>query len=184
MRDAAFPRSRRLKRRRLIRPLFDRARPDVGRVRVGTVGIRYRIADRTEVGAETPIQVGFTPGRRRINARRGALRRHLRETFRRHSASLAARFDAPGPDGARPTTTLTLFVLYRGPDPGSASGAGSASHLIERDLPRALRRLERDLDAAGVAAQPGAAQSVAQPAPAKAGGAVERPGPAPDHQPS
>ena len=158
MRDAAFPRSRRLKRRRLIRPLFDRARPDVGRVRVGTVQIRYRVAPRAEVGRETPVQAGFSPGRRRTNARRGALRRRLRETFRRHSAALAARFDAPGPGGARPATTLTLFVLYRGPD-------DDASRRIEHDLPRALRRLERDLDAAGGAPQPGARLPVERPVP-------------------
>ena len=142
MRAHAFPRSRRLKRRRLIRPLFDRARPDVGRVRVGTVALLYRVVDREAVGLPTPLQVGFSPGRRTPNAQRGALRRHLREVFRHHSAPLADRFDART-DGAAPHT-LTLFVLYRGPDEGAADR-------IQHDLPRALRRLARDLDAA----QPG-----------------------------
>ena len=146
MRAHAFPRSRRLKRRRLIRPLFDRARPDVGRVRVGTVAILYRVVSREAVGAETPLQVGFSPGRRSPNARRGALRRRLRETFRRHSAALAERFDRR-PTGGPARHTLTLFVLYRGPTDG-------AGERIERDLPRALARLGRELDGA----QPDAAR--------------------------
>lgn len=149
MRAHAFPRSRRLKRRRLIRPLFDRARPDVGRVRVGTVAILYRVVDREAVGLPTPLQAGFSPGRRSPNARRGALRRLLRETFRHHSAELAERFDRRA-EGAPAPHTLTLFVLYRGPDEGAADRIG-------RDLPRALRRLARDLDTASADAQPGAA---------------------------
>ena len=58
---ATFPRARRLKRRRLIRPLFQRNAPDVGRVRVGAVRVLYRIVPRVSTGLDTPVQVGFAP---------------------------------------------------------------------------------------------------------------------------
>ena len=61
MRPNAFPRSRRLKRRRLLRPLFDRARPDVGRVRVGTVVLLFRTVEREETGAAHGEQGGRPP---------------------------------------------------------------------------------------------------------------------------
>lgn len=122
-------RARRLKRRRLIRPLFDRARADVGRVRAGTVQIVWRLAPRADVGTESTLQAGFAPGRRRTAVVRNRIRRVLRETFRVHAAPLAARL-ADRPD------TLTLFVLYRGRD-------DTAARDIRRDLPDALARLAR-----------------------------------------
>ena len=127
MRPAAFPRSRRLKRRRLIRPLFDRGRADVERVRAGTVVLLYRTVPREATGHDVGVQVGFAPGRRKTNAVRTAVRRHLREAFRLHQGPLLDRF------GARPDC-LTMMALYRGRD----DGAGEA---IRRDLPRALGRL-------------------------------------------
>ena len=127
MRPNAFPRSRRLKRRRLIRPLFDRARDDVGRVRQGTVVVLYRTVPRRATGLEVGVQVGFAPGRRRTNAARTRVRRLLRETFRQHQGPVLEAFDA------RPDC-LTMMVLYRGRDDG-------ASAAIRRDLPPALDRL-------------------------------------------
>ncbi len=127
MRTHAFPRSRRLKRRRLIRPLFDRGRDDVGRLRQGTVQVLYRTVPREATGQAVGVQVGFAPGRRSTNAQRTRIRRLLRETFRLHQAALLAAF-AERPD------CLTLMVLYRGRE-------ATASEDLRRDLPPALDRL-------------------------------------------
>ena len=141
MRPTAFPRSRRLKRRRLIRPLFDRGQADVGRVRAGTVVLLYRTVPREATGHDVGVQVGFAPGRRRTNAVRTQVRRHLREAFRLHQAPLLDRF------GDR-ADCLTLMALYRGRD----DGAGEA---IRRDLPRALAQLaEREIPAVEAAPAP------------------------------
>ena len=127
MRPNAFPRSRRLKRRRLLRPLFDRARPDVGRVRAGTVVVLFRAVDRGETGEDTPLQVCFAPGRAARGADRVHLRRLMREAFRLHQRALLDALDG------RPDC-LTLVVLLRGP-------VATADRDIPRDLPEALRRL-------------------------------------------
>ena len=122
-----FPRSRRLKRRRLIRPLFARDRADVGRLREGAVVVLYRAVPRQATGHDVGVQVGFAPGRRRTNAARTAVRRHLREAFRHAQGPLLEAW------GGRPDC-LTMMVLYRGRDDGAAGA-------IRRDLPRALARL-------------------------------------------
>lgn len=129
MRPHAFPRERRLKRRRLVRPLFERGRPDVGRLRVGVVQLLYRTVERAATGVETPVQVGFAPGRRRTAVLRNRLRRLMRETFRLHQAPLVDRF-------AERSDTLTLFVLFRGRE-------STAGPDLRRDLPEALDRLAR-----------------------------------------
>ena len=126
-RPHAFPRERRLKRRRLIRPLFDRARPDVGRVRVGTVQILYRVVPREATGVDTLLQVGLAPGRRPTAVERNRIRRALRETFRLHQGPLLEALDG------RPDC-LTAFVLFRG-------RAATVTADLQRDLPEALRRL-------------------------------------------
>lgn len=127
MRPLAFPRSRRLKRRRLIRPLFERGRDDVGAVTVGVVRVLYRTVPREATGCDAPLQVGFAPGRRSTNAARTHVRRLLRETFRVHQGPLVERF-AGRPD------CLTLFVLFRGREE-------TAGGDLRRDLPKALARL-------------------------------------------
>lgn len=128
-RTNALPREHRLKRRRLIRPLFDRARPDVGRIRVGTVLLLHRAAGPADVGAEPPLQVGFAPSRCRTAVERNRVRRALRETFRTNQGPLLESLDER-------EDTLTLFILYRG-------RADSASAAIRRDLPQALAKLAR-----------------------------------------
>lgn len=123
-----WPRAFRLKRRRLIRPLFDRSHPDVHRVTAGSIAVLYRLATEREVGRRVPIQVGFAPGRRaRTNAGRTRLRRLLRETFRVHQHPLVDLFSG------RPET-FTAMVLFRGQE-------ATASQQIQRDLPRALNRV-------------------------------------------
>lgn len=147
MRPNAFPRSRRLKRRRLIRPLFERDRADVGRVRAGTVVLLYRTVPRAATGHDVGVQVGFAPGRRSTNVVRTRVRRHLRETFRQHQGDLLDRF------GER-ADCLTLMALFRGRD-------ATASEDVRRDLPRALARLaEREIPPP---AEPGAPSERARP---------------------
>jgi ribonuclease P protein component len=130
-----FPRAHRLKRRRLIRPLFERDHADVGRVSVGVVQVRYRVVPREETGTGAPVQAGFAPGRAaRSGVGRTRLRRLMRETYRLHQHGLLDRF-VGRPD------SLTLMVLFRGRE-------ATAAEDLRRDLPEALRRLEARLDTA------------------------------------
>lgn len=121
MRPQRFPRSRRLKRQRLIRPLFDKKRSDIVRVRNGVLAAFGRWVSRDEVGAETSFQIGFAPGRRRTNAQRTHVRRLLRETFRQNQAALLV-LDPECPN------VLTAMILFRGRD-------DTASKDIRRDMP-------------------------------------------------
>ena len=125
----AFPRTRRLKRRRLIRPLFGRGTS--ARVGAGSVVVLYRVVPRAATGHDVGLQVGFAPGRRSTNAVRTRVRRLLRETFRQHQGRLLDAF-AGRPD------CLTLMVLYRGAEE-------TASPDVRRDLPRALDRLAAEV---------------------------------------
>lgn len=129
-RTEAFPRTRRLKRRRLLRPLFSRGASK--RVGAGSVVILYRVVPRESTGHDVGLQVGFAPGRRSTNVIRTRIRRFLRETFRRNQTELLAAF-ADRPD------CLTLMVLFRGRE-------DDASAAIQRDLPRALARLGQAID--------------------------------------
>ena len=126
-RSLALPRSARLKRRRLIRPLFDRNRDDVGTVAVGCVRLLYRTVPRAQTGFDVPVQVGFATGRVRTSVLRNRLRRLVRETYRVHQHILIDRF-SQGPE------TLTVMVLFRGRPQIAAS-------CIPRDLPQALEQL-------------------------------------------
>ena len=125
---ATFPRARRLKRRRLIRPLFQRNAPDVGRLRVGAVRVLYRLVPRADTGLDTPVQVGFAPGRTRTKVERNRIRRAMRETFRQHQALLLRQL------ADRPSETLTMFILVQ-------SRGASPTDALRRDLPRALAKL-------------------------------------------
>ena len=130
-RDERFPRSHRLKRRRLIRALFDRSRTDTGTVAAGCVRLIFRVAQAEEVGADVPVQIGFAPGRCPTAVARNRVRRLLRENYRTRQHVLAGLF------ASRPGEVLTVMALFRG-DPG-APGA------IRRDLPRALKEAARVL---------------------------------------
>ncbi|MFP4229044.1 MAG: ribonuclease P protein component [Salinivenus sp.] len=124
-----FPRSHRLKRRRLIRSLFDRRRDDVDTVAVGCVRLLFRIVDREALGADVPVQVGFAPGRRaKPGVERTRVRRLLREAYRVHQHTLSDLF------GGRPDA-LIVMILFRG-DPARPEA-------IWDDLPRALQRAAR-----------------------------------------
>lgn len=126
-RALSFPRAARLKRRRLIRPLFDRNREDVGTVALGCVRLLYRIVPRAQTGYDVPVQVGFAPGRVRTAVLRNRIRRLFREVYRVQQHTLVDLFRH------RPET-LTVMVLFRG-------RAETAEPGIPRDLPQALERL-------------------------------------------
>jgi ribonuclease P protein component len=134
-RPLGMPRDRRLKRRRLIRPLFQHDRPGVGRVSSGVIQLRWRLVPRAESGTDTPLQVGFAPGRRaRTKVARNRLRRIMRESWRINQEALIDRMrSAPG-------RTLTVFALYRGPVAGSEAE-------VRRDLPAAMALLSDRISA-------------------------------------
>ena len=121
----ALPRKFWLKRRRLIRPLFDRGREDIFTAVIGNIRILGRAVPAPKISADVPFQAGFAAGGRTRNAvERNRIRRLLRETFRRHQKDLRLHVE-------RRADCLTLMILYRG-DPAEA-----AQH-IPRDLPDAL----------------------------------------------
>jgi ribonuclease P protein component len=123
-----FPRTHRLKRRRLIRSLFDRSRTDVGTLASGCVRLVYRVVPREAIGHDVPLQIGFAPGRRVQNAvQRNRVRRVLREVYRVHQYLLVDLF-------VRRKDALIVMVLFRG-DPAAAGDC------IPRDLPTAMRRV-------------------------------------------
>ena len=123
-----FPRTHRLKRRRLIRSLFDRSRTDVGTLANGCVRLVYRVVPREVLGHDVPLQIGFAPGRRVQNAvQRNRVRRVLREVYRVHQHILVDLF-------VRRDDALIVMVLFRG-EPAAAGDC------IPRDLPTAMRRV-------------------------------------------
>ena len=122
-----FPTSHRLKRRRLIRSLFGRDRDDVETAAVGCVQLLLRVVERESTGRDTPIQVGFAPGRRvESGVERNRVRRLLREVYRVHQHTLVDPF-------VRTPYTLIMMILFRGPP-------AQADDCIERDLPRAMEQ--------------------------------------------
>ena len=127
-RRLTFPPSYRLKRRRLLRSLFDRDRDDVQTVAVGCVRLLYRVVEREALGHDVPLQVGFAPGpRAESGVERNRIRRLLREVYRVHQYTLVDPFVC------RPEA-LVVMLLFRG-------APGQADACIERDLPRAMRRV-------------------------------------------
>ena len=127
-RRLTFPPSYRLKRRRLLRSLFDRNRDDVQTVAVGCVRLLYRVVPRDALGHDVPLQVGFAPGpRAESGVERNRIRRLLREVYRVHQYTLVDPFVC------RPDA-LIVMILFRGrPE--------QADDCIDRDLPRALQRV-------------------------------------------
>lgn len=126
-RRQTFPRSHRLKRKRLIQSLFDRSRDDVHTVAAGCVRLLFRTATPEEVGHDVPVQIGFAPGRRvSSGVPRTRVRRLLREVYRVNQHLLVDLF-VDRPD------VLLVMALFR-------STEDQASR-ISRDLPRAMNQL-------------------------------------------
>jgi ribonuclease P protein component len=127
-RQYTFPRSHRLKRRRLIRSLFDRSRDDVGTEAVGCVRLLFRVVAPEAVGYDVPLQVGFAPGRRvESGVERNRVRRLLREVYRVHQHTLVDLFVC------RPDVLIAM-ILFRG-------APEAADDCVARDLPRAMERV-------------------------------------------
>lgn len=127
-RRLTFPRTHRLKRRRLIRSLFDRRRTDVRTEAVGCVRLVYRIVPREALDHDVPLQIGFAPGRRvRSAVQRNRVRRVLREVYRVHQHILVDLF-------VRRSDALIGMILFRG-DPSTAGDC------VPHDLPEAMRRV-------------------------------------------
>jgi hypothetical protein len=85
-RRLTFPPSYRLKRRRLIRSLFDRGREDVQTVAVGCVRLLSRVVGREALGHDVPLQVGFAPGPR---AESGVERNRIRRSCERSTGCIS-----------------------------------------------------------------------------------------------
>lgn len=125
-----FPQSMRLKRRRLIAPLFTRSGAETHSVAVGCVRLLYRCVNRTETGMDTPIQVGFAPGRCKNAVQRNRLKRQMRETWRTHQHLLSNHtLDA--------SRTLTIMVVVRD---------RTRTDEIPRDLLQAMHLLHQTLN--------------------------------------
>lgn len=134
-----FPRTHRLKRRRLIASLFDRSRSDVHTAAHGVMRLLYRKATRPEVGHDVPLQVGFAPGRSyATNVQRTQIRRYLREAYRKHQYTLRDAL----PEAAPP---LIAMLLFRG-------RASRARQRIPNDVPRVLHAAAQTLP--GLLAEP------------------------------
>ena len=124
-----FPRSMRLKRRRLIAPLFERSASDTKSLVAGSIRILYRFVPRSATGTDAPIQVGFAPGRCRNAVQRNQIKRQMRETWRRNQ-NLVGLETLPAAE------TLTLMVLRRSPDRNDRLSQDllQAMHLLHQSL--------------------------------------------------
>ena len=130
-REARFPRSSRLKLRKLLRPLFRRGGSQT--VAAGCVRLLFRRVSWAETAV--PVQVAFVPGRQPNSVTRNRVRRALREVYRVHQGGLVDLFALPE-RGA-----LTVAVLFR-------SVVDADLHArVAADMPRALERLVKALRA-------------------------------------
>lgn len=120
-RPFGFPREARLKRRQLIRPLFDRSRQDVKTVASGSIRLLYRVVPRALAQSTGCIQTGFAVGRSSSSVERNRQRRTLREVYRLNQDIVRRAFRSQ-------TEMLTIMVVLRGGD----------TDRVRSDLPEAL----------------------------------------------
>ncbi len=128
--EQRFPRSMRLKRRRLIIPLFERSGSSTRSLTVGRIRILYRFVFRSLTGTDSPIQVGFAPSRCRNAVQRNQHKRQIRETWRRHQHLIQCH-------SFPPTKTLTMMVVARGSE---------RFHDLSHDLVQAMHLLHQRIN--------------------------------------
>jgi ribonuclease P protein component len=124
-----LPRRHRLKRRSLIRPLFDRGRSDLFSIPAGSVRAVYRFASPEEHRDRTSLQVGVFVSRRIGGAvARNRIRRKMREAYRRRHAELRHALDGrPG--------LMTLALVFRGkPDISLSALVQDIDTIVDRLL--------------------------------------------------
>lgn len=122
-----LPRAFRLKRKSLIRPLFQRGRDDVGSITRGSIRLLFRVVPRGSLRENIPVQIGFAPGRLPSAVVRNRVKRHLREVYRVHQQDLVDLF-------CDMDESLTMMIVYRG-------NGTDAAERIRADLPEALAEL-------------------------------------------
>ena len=101
-----FPHSMRLKRKRLSAALFTRSGFETRSIAVGSIRLLFRCVNRIEIGVETPVQVGFAPGRCANAVQRNRLKRKMREIWRIHQHLVSNHT-------LDPSKTLTIMVVVR-----------------------------------------------------------------------
>jgi ribonuclease P protein component len=127
----AFPRPARLKRRRLIRQLFEGRSAGTSSVSCGSIRILYRLEERSSENISTPVQTGFAVGRSAGGAVvRNRIKRVMRDSFRHSQNALKI----PMTDSRY---MLAQMILYR--------GAAVQEIRIREDLKSAIEKLANRL---------------------------------------
>lgn len=102
-----LPKSHRLKRKRLIQPLFDREDEKTRALSVGSLLTLFRYQAPSVVGQTVPFQVGFAVSQSIGGAvTRNRVKRILRETFRQNLDDLTEQLD-------RQSDVLTMMIVTR-----------------------------------------------------------------------
>ncbi len=127
--EQGFPRSMRLKRRRLIAPLFEPSTSGTKSLAVGSIRILYRFVPRSMTGTESPIQIGFAVGRCTNAVQRNRIRRQMREIWRTNQHLITIQ-TIPS------AQALTMMILRR---------SSSRNQRLSQDLKQAMQLLHESL---------------------------------------
>ena len=129
-RPFSFPRRFHLKRRKLIVSLFDRKRKDVFSEAYGCIRIVYRLLPTEQSNDSSPLQIGFSVGRKVGNAvTRNRIRRQMRATFQLQQHLLIDVLEER-------RFSIILMILYR---------KWHDDHPVSHDLTAVFHRLSANL---------------------------------------